>query len=71
MSFVLQLQAVIRNCLGAHRQLPELLPEKNSLLQRVVSGKICSDGLWLRIDKDLSTGALMSFQTEYRCSQCV
>lgn len=40
MSFVLQLQAVIQNCLGAHCQLPELLPEKNSLLQRVVSAKI-------------------------------
>jgi len=40
MSLTLQLQAAIQNCLGAHRQLPELLPEKNSLLRRVVSGKI-------------------------------
>lgn len=32
MSFVLQLQAVIQNCLEARCQLPELLPEKNSLL---------------------------------------
>lgn len=71
MSFVLQLQAVIQNCLGAHRHLPELLHEKNSLVQRMDSGKNCSDGLWLQIDKDLSVGALMSFQTEYRCSLCV
>ena len=40
MSFVLQLQAVIQNCLGAHYQLAELLTEKNSLLQREDSAKI-------------------------------
>lgn len=40
MSFVLQLEAAFQNCLGAHRQLPELLPEKNSLPLSVNAAKI-------------------------------